>query len=458
MKLKFKKLFVGDLVLAGLAFYLALRFRFDLQYAHYELFSKSLFRPILFVSVLATVSYVFEMYSLSKQRNVTQLLQQIIMSVFVSFLALSAIIFLNPAWMLGRGVLAISLLLFVCFQFCWHMLFRTAFDLPYLAEHIIIVGTGQTALQISKLIKSASDVNHVLKGFISYAERSETESYVPQEMILGNMEHLLEIVTRVSATKLVVIHHQDLENSYSQNLLLNCKLLGVDVSDAPSYFESVSEKLMLEHLDMNDLIYSSGFRSSALTIIMKRVFDVVLSVIGIVIMVPFFPIISLLVKFNSVGPVFYRQERVGYMGKRFYLYKFRTMRKDAELGTGAVWAQENDPRISPIGKLLRKTRLDELPQLFNVLVGNMSFIGPRPERPEFVSELQEQIPFYTKRHFIKPGITGWAQVKHPYGASIEESYEKLRYDLYYFKHMNLFLDTLIFLKTIRVVFSQFGGR
>jgi lipopolysaccharide/colanic/teichoic acid biosynthesis glycosyltransferase len=146
------------------------------------------------------------------------------------------------------------------------------------------------------------------------------------------------------------------------------------------------------------------------------------------------------------------------MGKHFTLFKFRTMAQDAESNTGAVWAQENDTRIRPIGRFLRKSRLDELPQLYNVLFGNMSFIGPRPERPEFVNKLQELIPFYAKRHFLKPGITGWAQIKHPYGASIEESYEKLRYDLYYFKNMNPVLDTMIFLKTIKVIVSQFGGR
>jgi lipopolysaccharide/colanic/teichoic acid biosynthesis glycosyltransferase len=183
-----------------------------------------------------------------------------------------------------------------------------------------------------------------------------------------------------------------------------------------------------------------------------------ISMIGIIFLIPFLPIIVLLVKLNAPGPLFYRQVRVGHMGKHFSLYKFRTMGQDAERATGAVWAQQNDPRIKPIGRFLRKSRLDEIPQLFNVLLGDMSFIGPRPERPEFVNKLQELIPFYAKRHFIKPGITGWAQINHPYGASTEESFEKLRYDLYYFKHMNPVLDTMIFLNTIKVVFSQFGGR
>jgi lipopolysaccharide/colanic/teichoic acid biosynthesis glycosyltransferase len=211
-------------------------------------------------------------------------------------------------------------------------------------------------------------------------------------------------------------------------------------------------------MDMNSLIYSSGFKCSTLVAAVKRLVDVVISVIGIAVVLPFVPIIVLLVKLNASGPLLYRQVRVGHMGRHFSLYKFRTMPVDAESTTGAVWAQQNDPRIRPIGRFLRKSRLDELPQLFNVLIGNMSFVGPRPERPEFVIKLEELIPFYGKRHFLKPGITGWAQIKHPYGASTEESYEKLRYDLYYFKNMNPVLDTIIFLKTIKVVLSQFGGR
>lgn len=458
MKLKFKKLMLGDLFLAGLSFYLALRIRFSLEDAENELFSKSAARPIIFITVLIMVSYIFEMYSLSRQRSTVQLFRLILYSVSVSFIVLTTVIFMNPGWMIGRGLVAISLALFVVLQASWHLLFRKVFGLPYLAEKIIVVGTDASAQQIGNLVTSVAYANHYLIGFIGYKRKIEGETVVPPEVILGNIEHLPEIAARFSATKIIVINPQDLEDSFSQNLLLNCKLRGLEIVDGPTYFETVTEKLMLEKLDLNDLIYSSGFRRHPMGAVVKRSFDIVVAITGLLLLLPLIPLIMLLVKINSRGPVLYRQTRVGFMGGNFNILKFRSMQIDAEQNSGAVWAQHNDPRLKPIGRFLRKSRLDEVPQLLNVLAGDMSIIGPRPERPEFVNRLQEQIPFYGIRHFLKPGITGWAQIKYPYGASMEESYEKLRYDLYYFKHMNPALDIVIILKTIKVVFSQFGGR
>jgi exopolysaccharide biosynthesis polyprenyl glycosylphosphotransferase len=183
----------------------------------------------------------------------------------------------------------------------------------------------------------------------------------------------------------------------------------------------------------------------------KRTFDVVFSLLGLLLTLPFLPLVALMIKVDSRGPIFFRQVRVGELEKEFVLYKFRTMRQDAENSTGAVWAQKNDPRVTRLGKLLRKTRIDELPQLYNVLIGEMGFIGPRPERPEFVSELKKCIPYYSERHFVKPGVTGWAQIRYPYGASVEDALEKLRHDLYYIKNISLFLDVLIFIETIKVM-------
>jgi lipopolysaccharide/colanic/teichoic acid biosynthesis glycosyltransferase len=183
-----------------------------------------------------------------------------------------------------------------------------------------------------------------------------------------------------------------------------------------------------------------------------------LSGLGLLITLPFFPLIACAIKLDSPGPVFFRQERVGSREKLFVLYKFRTMGQDAEQGTGAVWAEKNDTRVTRLGRIFRGSRIDEIPQLINVLKGDMSFVGPRPERPEFVEKLKLVIPFYSKRHFIKPGVTGWAQVRYPYGSSVEDAVEKLRYDLYYIKNICPFLDTLIFFETIKVVLFGFGGR
>ena len=191
---------------------------------------------------------------------------------------------------------------------------------------------------------------------------------------------------------------------------------------------------------------------------MKRILDVILSLMGIILFLPFAPIIAVMIKLDSPGPVLFKQLRVGVGEKTFHLYKFRTMRQDAEKNSGAVWATEDDPRITRVGRFLRKSRLDEVPQLFNVLRGDMSFVGPRPERPEFVNKLNERVPYYATRHTVKPGVTGWAQVKYPYGASEEDALDKLRYDLFYIKNYSLLLDLVIILETVKVVLFGRGGR
>jgi sugar transferase (PEP-CTERM system associated) len=233
---------------------------------------------------------------------------------------------------------------------------------------------------------------------------------------------------------------------------------GIEVIDAPSFYEELTGKLLIENITPSSFFFSDGFRITHLKRLSKRIFDILCSLAGLLVSVSFFPFIAALIKLNSRGPVFFRQKRVGELEKEFTLYKFRTMREDAEKTTGAVWAEKDDPRITSIGRFLRKMRLDELPQFYNVLRGDMSFIGPRPERPEFVKRLKEIIPYYPERHFVKPGLTGWAQIRYPYGASTEDAVEKLRYDLYYIKHLSLFLDMLIMLETVKVMLFGRGAR
>jgi exopolysaccharide biosynthesis polyprenyl glycosylphosphotransferase len=233
---------------------------------------------------------------------------------------------------------------------------------------------------------------------------------------------------------------------------------GIEIIDLRSFYEEMTGKLLLNHMDLKYLICSAGFPHNKFLFTAKRAVDVLSAVVGLIVSSPIWPLLAILVKIDSPGPVLYRQVRVGFLENPFVLYKFRTMKHDAESETGAIWAQENDSRLRPIGKFLRKTRLDELPQLFNVLKGEMSFVGPRPERPEFVEQLNELLPFYAKRNFIKPGITGWAQINYPYGSSVEDAYEKLCYDLYYFKNMTLLTDVLIVLQTFKVILWTRGAR
>jgi exopolysaccharide biosynthesis polyprenyl glycosylphosphotransferase len=236
------------------------------------------------------------------------------------------------------------------------------------------------------------------------------------------------------------------------------RLGGVKIEEANSIFEKMTGKLETEGLYPSALIYSEGFRVSTGFVIARRILSIAISLTGLLLCLPIIPILAIGVKLTSPGPIFFRQNRVGRKGKIFSVYKFRTMRADAEAKTGAVWAGRNDPRVTALGRYMRKTRLDEIPQLWNVLKGDMAFVGPRPERPEFVQWLEEQIPYYNMRHIIRPGLTGWAQVKYQYGASLEETKQKLQYDLYYIKHMSVALDLWIMFETIKTVILRRGAQ
>jgi sugar transferase (PEP-CTERM system associated) len=234
------------------------------------------------------------------------------------------------------------------------------------------------------------------------------------------------------------------------------KLGGVTFDHLASVYEEYTGKIAVENLRPSWLIFSSGFRKNTLVKFGKRILDVIMSAVGLVVLSPLILLTALAVRLSSPGPVIYHQVRVGQNNRLFTIHKFRSMRADAEATTGAVWAQKNDMRITPIGRFMRKTRLDELPQLWNVLKGDMSVVGPRPERPEFVQSLTTQIPFYGQRHVVKPGLTGWAQVSYTYGASVEDALEKLQYDLFYIKHLNIPLDLFIIFKTIKTVVLRRG--
>jgi exopolysaccharide biosynthesis polyprenyl glycosylphosphotransferase len=232
---------------------------------------------------------------------------------------------------------------------------------------------------------------------------------------------------------------------------------GVRFDHLPSVYEQYTGKIAVENLRPSWLIFNSGFRKSRLTNAVKRFSDIVLALIGLTLAAPIMAVVALAVRLTSAGPAIYSQTRVGKDGRLFTIHKFRSMRQDAEKLTGAVWSVSGDPRVTPVGRFIRRTRLDELPQLWNVLIGNMSFVGPRPERPEFVSDLSAQIPYYGQRHVVRPGVTGWAQVRHEYGSSIEDALQKLQYELFYIKHMSLSFDLFILLETIKTVLVRRGS-
>ena len=275
--------------------------------------------------------------------------------------------------------------------------------------------------------------------------------------VIGSYDQLLEIVRRERIDQ-IVIAMPDRRGKLPVEALLTCKMQGVHVEDGTTFYEKISGKIMLENLRPSWMIFSEGFSISPLLRLLKRLGDILLAGLGLVVAVPLLPVIAMLIKIESRGPAFFTQERVGQNGQLFVLIKFRSMYVDAEKTTGPVYTDANDPRITGVGRWLRCTRLDELPQLLNVLKGEMSFVGPRPERPFFVQQYAKEIPYYAQRLSVKPGLTGWAQVNYPYGATPEDAVEKLRLDLYYIKNMSLLLDLFILLKTAKIAVLGQGAR
>jgi len=407
----------------------------------------------VFVLVILVASFFVELYQLkSNETGWKDIALRITCGVFVSFFLLSSLYYLVPSVMFGRGVLVLALVCFGLLQYVWHVFFRLRANLPVFAKRVLILGAGPLAERIGSLI-SVPNREYVLAGYVSCSSNMVN---VPLHEIIGSYENIFETVKKSKADK-VVVSLSERRGVFPLQEMLNCKLSGVKVMDAPSFYEKVTGKLMLEDITPSWFIFSHGFRITVLSRILKRFIDVLLAIAGLIVFLPFFPLVALLIKLDSPGPIFFTQERVGESEQLFTVYKFRTMRQDAETATGAVWAQKNDPRITRLGNFLRKSRIDEIPQLFNVLLGEMSLVGPRPERPEFVTKLKEVVPYYSERHFVRPGVTGWAQVCYPYGASVEDALEKLRYDLYYTKNISLALDLLVIVKTVKVVLGR-GGR
>jgi sugar transferase (PEP-CTERM system associated) len=284
----------------------------------------------------------------------------------------------------------------------------------------------------------------------------KTLEKAPKHEILGNYNEIPALCKKGHVNRIIVALDERRGNFPVEQLLL-CRLKGIRVDDGMAFTEELAGKLSIENLHPSSLIFSDGFKRSFIFKKIKRCLDVILSIMGLVVSMPINVVISVAIKVDSTGPVLYKQERVGEDGKRFRLLKFRSMHQDAE-PDGPVWADVSDERTTRVGKVIRQLRLDEIPQMVNVLRGEMSFVGPRPERPFFVEQLRKEIPYYFQRHTVKPGITGWAQIKYPYGASKKDALEKLKYDFYYVKHMSFFFDLMVMMETVKIVLLSRGAR
>ena len=321
-----------------------------------------------------------------------------------------------------------------------------------LADRLLMIGSDVMIDRVARELKEREDPSYEIVGYIM-ADPSRTD---PGKKILGGYGEISGIVKQYDINRIIVSLTRG-EAELPIDELLNCRIKGIHVEEATLLYERITSKIAIEKLDPMYLIFSEGFDQYKFTYIFKRLLDIGLALLGLSLCLPLILITAILIKFTSKGPVFFKQQRVGKEGKIFTLIKFRSMFTDAEEKTGPVWASRNDSRVTRVGHFIRMLRIDEIPQMWNVLQNEMSFVGPRPERPFFVEELKRDIPYYTERLVVKPGITGWAQINYAYGASKEDAIQKLQYDLYYIKNMSIFLDIIILLRTIKVVIRRQGA-
>jgi sugar transferase (PEP-CTERM system associated) len=413
-----------------------------------------LWKVVLVTALCELCFYYNDLYDLTRVHAKRDLMVGVLQGIGAAAIVLAAISVLLPSLLIGTGTFTTMLVLLLLVVPVWRLAFDGLTSDPHLEERILIVGTGQLARIVAQQIRSQHDFAYRIVGFV---EEAETEpDAIAVAPVLGTPSELSQIVEARRVDR-IVVGVSDRRGHLPLNELLHAKLAGVRVEDAATTYERITGKILVDDLKPSWLIFSDGFRASRVSRAVKRTFDAGLAVVGIVLAAPLMLLTAVAIRLDSRGPIFYRQERVGENGRVFTLCKFRSMRVDAEQGT-PIWAKDKDDRVTRVGRFIRKARLDELPQLWNVLRGDMSFVGPRPERPFFVEQLAAVIPFYMARHAVRPGVTGWAQVKYRYGASVEDALEKLRYDLYYIKHESLVFDFTILIDTVKVIMSGKGAQ
>lgn len=399
--------------------------------------------------------YIADLYRTDLRLSHRELVARLIVALPVSALLTAAAGFAVPALRFGRlgfvAVFAAGSVGLVTWRLVWNAISAN----QRLAMRVLVLGVSRNANRLAELQKAGTHPFSIL-GFLDDAPGA-ADNLPDGTELLGKTRDLLNLADELQPD-LVVVALPDMRGALPTGDLLECRLRGIRVEDWPTFYEKRTGKVLVTDLRPSWLIFADGFSKTEITRAIKRTLDIVMSFVGLVVTLPVMAAIAIAIRLDSPGSVLFRQRRVGQSGRIFTLNKFRSMRADAEASSGAVWASRDDPRVTRLGRILRTARLDELPQLVNVLVGDMSFVGPRPERPEFVRTLQRQIPYYMGRLAVKPGITGWAQVKYHYAASVEDTLEKLQYDLYYIKNLSPFLDVLILLSTIQVVLFARGSR
>jgi sugar transferase (PEP-CTERM system associated) len=393
-------------------------------------------------------SHLFDLYDTARLNTKGELYFRLLMVPGLLAFVLAGVSWVRPNFLLGNGSSAVGLLILTVALFGWRMGFTWLIQLPILIERVYVLGTGERAQRLVLGLRQNPEIGVEVASWTGKLEGAVTKESVAV--------HLLDVVNRQKVHR-VIVAMPDRRGTIPMQELLDLRMKGVKIEESASWLERISGKIEVENLYPSWLVFGDGFRRSTLFRLVRRVVSVVIALVGLVLSLPLLPLIMLAIRLDSKGPVLYRQRRVGKGGKVFDVVKFRTMRQDAEAG-GPQWAGNNDPRVTRIGRFLRMSRLDEIPQLWCVLKGDMAFVGPRPERPEFVEWLSQEIPYYRVRHMVRPGLTGWAQVKYKYGSTVEDAREKLQYDLFYIKNASIGLDLLIMFQTVKTVLLKRGAQ
>ena len=436
--------------------YIAAHIRFNGKLENFEAgLGELAWHALIFAGLFILIFMAMGLYQSRMRDGVKGVLLRQMIAYGIGIIILNTLFYIVPALYIGRGLLVISLVSsFVAIILLRYLLFRLSGDI--FKKRILILGTGEKALSVSKLKRKTDRIGFVLLG---YVHLRGTKDQVDSNNIVTLKMSLKEYCLKNEVDE-IILAVEDRRKNYPIHELLDCRMSGVEITDLTSFFERETGKLKLDLLHPSWFISGSGFTKGLFYDISKRIFDLVVGFTLLLITWPImlFAIVAVKIEDGLHASVLYKQIRIGKNNKPYYVYKFRSMQENAEKQGKAKWADKQDSRVTKTGAFIRKARIDELPQIFNVLKGEMSFVGPRPERPLFVVELSEKIPYYTERHRVKPGITGWAQICYPYGSSIKDAFEKLQYDLYYVKNYSIFLDMLILLQTAEVIMFGKGAR
>jgi len=444
---------VADISIIAGTLWLAVAIRFGELFPAYE---SGFLRGGVFVAAVLLAFYYSELYGGRAPRSVTDLTLRLVKALVAASVFLALVYYAIPELQLGRGILLIHPPLLLGGILAWRVSYYWALQREAFVENVLILGTGSAAVNLAREVLQHRKEGYRVVGFLGQSPEEVGKSLF-NPTVVGTFEDLVPMTSRFQVHSIVVALEEQ-RGKLPLSELLTLKLRGVRVAQAAEFYEAVTGQLPVRNLRPSTLIFSPGFRRPRFFSASRRLAEVALASVGLVLSTPILALAALAIWLEDGLPFLFRQERVGQHGRTFTLFKLRTMRRDAEKG-GAVWASANgDARVTHVGRFLRTSRIDELPQLFNVLRGDMSFVGPRPERPCFVDELAVHIPYYGERHSVKPGITGWAQVRYGYSSTVEESEIKLRYDLYYIKNVSFWLDVQIVLDTAKVILFGRGAR